>query len=190
MTVQVVIFVVVIIGVWLFLTYNGLVRLRQYCRESWATIDTELKRRHDLVPALVATVKGYAGHEQSLFAEVADARARAVEASGSAAQKAAHERPLVEGTQRLLAVAEQYPELKASEHFLALQRELVDTEDRIQASRRLYNANVRELNTRLQVFPANLVGRWFHFAPAEYFEVESAVVRRVVEVSFNDGSPA
>jgi len=178
----VVVMVVVVVGLWLFVTYNRLVRLRQYCRESWATIDTELKRRYDLIPNLVAAVRGYAAHEADTLTAVTDARRCA--AAGTPHEVAAGEQPVVAGTQRLLAVAERYPALLASVNFLGLQGDLADTEDRIQASRRIYNANVRELNTSLQSFPANLIARQLGFAQAEFFEIERAVVHSVVDVSF------
>jgi len=169
---------------WGVLTYNGLVRVRQHVRESWADIDTELKRRYDLVPNLVDTVKAYAAHERALFERISEARARAVASTGSPGSQAADERPLVAAMRELFAVAEGYPDLKASEHFLALQRELTTTEDRIQRARRYFNANVRDLNTRIEVFPSNLVAGVFRFEREEFFEVESSVVRRVVDVSF------
>ncbi len=169
---------------WAVLTYNLLVRTRQHVRESWSGIDTELKRRYDLIPNLVDTVRGYAAHERETFAEVTAARAHASTAGGGPASQAAAERPLVDGLRRLLAVAERYPDLKASEHFLSLQKELANTEDRIQAARRFYNANVRDLNTRIEVFPSNLVAGMFGFVPAEFFEVEAATVRQAVDVSF------
>ncbi len=169
---------------WLALNYNRLVQMRLHVRESWAGIDTELKRRYDLVPNLVETVKAYAAHERQVLAEVTEARARAVASTGSPGHQAADEKPLVDGMRRLLAVAERYPDLKASQHFLELQQELAGTEDRIQRARRFYNANVRDLNTRVEVFPSNLVARLFGFAPEEFFEVESSIVRQVVDVSF------
>jgi LemA protein len=182
MALKIVIGAVVAVGLWLLVTYNHLVRLRQYCRESWATIDTELKRRHDLIPNLVAAVRGYAAHEADTLATVT--QARRLTAGGTPREIAVEEGPVVTGTQRLLAVAERYPELQASANFLGLQADLADTEDRIQSSRRMYNANVRELNTSLQIFPANLIARQLGFAPAEYFEIERAVVHGVVDVSF------
>jgi LemA protein len=143
-----------------------------------------LKRRYDLIPNLVETVRAYAAHERETFAAVTAARTQAVAATGSPASQAAAEKPLVDGLRRLLAVAESYPELKASGHFLDLQRELANTEDRIQAARRFYNANVRDLNTRIEVFPSNLIAGIFGFRPAEFFEVETATERQVVDVSF------
>lgn len=157
--------------------YNGLVRLRQHVAESWSGIDTELRRRYDLIPNLVETVKGYAAHERQVLEEVTRARQQAVASTGSPASQAADENVLVGSLRHLFAVAEGYPDLKASDNFLALQRELVNTEDRIQAARRFYNANVRDLNTRCQAFPSNLVAGMFGFKQAEFFEVEDAGVR-------------
>jgi LemA protein len=176
---------VVLVLLWLVLNYNALVRVRQHVRESWSDIDTELKRRYDLVPNLIEAVKGYAAHERELFAAVTEARSRARASTGSPGSQARDEVPLVEGVRRLIAVAESYPELKASENFLALQEELARTEDRIQRARRFYNGNVRDLNTRVEVFPSNLVARLFGFGQEDFFEVESAVVREVVDVSFD-----
>ncbi len=176
--------VVLVVG-WVVLTYNVLVRTRQMCRESWAGIDTELKRRYDLIPNLVDTVKGYAAHERETLAAVTEARARALASTGSPGVQAADEKVLVDTVRRLLAVSEDYPDLKANENFLELQRELANTEDRIQAARRFYNANVRDLNTRIEVFPSNLIAGAFGFAPEEFFEIEQAVVRQVVSVSLD-----
>jgi LemA protein len=171
---------------WFVATYNRLVRIRQHVHESWADIDTELKRRYDLIPNLVETVRGYAAHERELLAAVTDARTRAMASHGSPGSQAADEQPLVAGMRRLLAVAEDYPDLKASDHFLELQRELARTEDRIQRSRRFYNGNVRELNSLVQEVPSNVVARAMGFTAGEYFEVESSVVRSVVDVSFDE----
>jgi LemA protein len=161
-------------AVWAIGTYNGLVRLRNFCRESWAQIDTELKRRYDLVPNLVETVRGYAAHEREVLAAVVAARGRALASTGSPAEQARDENVLVGSLRGLLAVAERYPVLKADAHFLELQRELANTEDRIQAARRFYNANVRDLNTRIDVFPSNLLAGLFGFARGEFFEIEEA----------------
>ena len=176
--------IVVVILLWAALNYNLLIRIRQQVRESWSGIDTELKRRYDLVPNLVETVKGYAAHEKQVLAEVTEARSRAQTSTGSPGAQAKDEAALVESMRRLLAVAEAYPDLKASEHYLALQKELANTEDRIQAARRFYNGNVRDLNTRIEVFPSNLIASMFHFTKEEYFEVESSVIRQVVDVNF------
>ncbi len=183
--IQIVSIIALVILVWGALNYNLLVRVRQQVGESWSNIDTELKRRYDLIPNLVETVKGYAAHERETLAAVVEARERARNSTGSPATQAEDEKKLVGTVQKLLAVAEGYPELKASGNFLALQEELANTEDRIQAARRFYNANVRDLNTRIEVFPSNIIASLFNFHPAEFFEVESAVVRRVVDVSFN-----
>ena len=177
--------VLLIFGVpllWLIGTYNGLVRLRNHCRESWSDIDTELKRRYDLIPNLVETVKGYAAHERQVLASVTEARTRAQASTGSPASQARDENVLVGSLKNLFAVAEGYPQLKASENFLQLQNELVNTEDRIQAARRFYNANVRDLNTRIEVFPSNLVAGMFGFTPWEFFEVAELNIREAVKV--------
>ncbi len=157
--------------------YNVLVRLRQHCRESWSGIDTELRRRYDLIGNLVETVKGYATHEREVLEAVTEARSRALASEGSPKSQAADENALVGTLKTLLAVSESYPELKASENFLALQTELANTEDRIQAARRFYNANVRDINTRVEVFPSNIIAGMFHFSQQEYFEIDSAEVR-------------
>jgi len=164
-------------------TYNALVRLRQHVRESWSAIDTELKRRYDLIPNLVETVKGYASHEKETLDAVIQARTRAVASTGSPGQQAADEAPLVQALGRLFAVAEAYPDLKANQNFLELQRELGNTEDRIQAARRFYNANVREMNTRIEVFPSNLIASTFGFKQEEFFEIEE-MARETPKVSF------
>jgi LemA protein len=168
--------------IWFIATYNGLVRLRNHCRESWSGIDTELKRRYNLIPNLVQTVKGYAAHERETFEEVVQARKMAMASTGSPAAQAATENMLIGGLRSLLAVVENYPDLKASENYLKLQEELVNTEDRIQAARRFYNANVRDLNTRTEVIPSNIVASMFGFQPEEFFEIESACERAVPEV--------
>ncbi len=166
-------------------TYNALVRVRQHVRESWAAIDTELKRRYDLIPNLVATVKGYAQHERNVLDAVVEARARAVQSTGAPKQQAEDEWVLVRALGRLLAVAEAYPDLKASESFLQLQTQLENTEDRLQAARRFYNANVRDLNTRVTLFPSSLIASLFGFQAADFFEVEEAA-RAVPEVALSE----
>ena len=176
--------ILVIILAWVALNYNALVRIRQQVRESWSGIDTELKRRYDLIPNLVETVKGYAAHERQVLQDVTEARARAATSLGSPEAQARDEKVLVASVDRLLAVAEGYPELKANESYLALQRELANTEDRIQAARRFFNANVRDLNTRVEVFPSNLIAQMFGFEREGFFEVESSKVRQVVDISF------
>ena len=162
--------------VWAVATYNTLVRLRQHCREAWSAIDTELQRRYDLIPNLVETVKGYAAHERETLAAVTAARQRAVASTGSPESQAQDENALVGELRRLFAVVENYPDLKASRNFLKLQQELANTEDRIQAARRFYNANVRDINTRIEVFPSNLIASAFGFDREQFFEIEDAGV--------------
>ncbi|MGB2983806.1 MAG: LemA family protein [Candidatus Bipolaricaulia bacterium] len=164
-------------------TYNALIRLRQRVRESWSAIDTELKRRYDLIPNVVETVKGYAAHEKETLDAVIQARSQAVDSTGSPGQQATDEIPLVRALGRLFALAEAYPDLKANQNFLQLQQELQNTEDRIQAARRFYNANVREMNTRVEVFPSNLIASMFGFQQEEFFEIEE-LARELPKVDF------
>lgn len=152
--------------------YNRLVTLRNRCHESWANVDTELKRRYDLIPNLVATVEGYAKHERGLMEQVTALRTQAMANHGTPHAQEADERPLVEALKRLLAVAEAYPDLKASRNFLKLQHELAITEDRIQAARRFYNANVRDQRNAARTFPGNLFASWFGFDEEDYFQVD------------------
>lgn len=170
--------------IWGVVTYNGFVRLRNLVQEAWRQIDVELHRRHDLIPNLVETVKGYAAHERAVFDEVTTARAAAATPGSSPAQQAVQENQLTAALGRLFAVAEAYPQLRAAENFLALQAELTNTEDRIAAGRRFYNANVRQLNTKVETFPSNVIAGWFHFTRAEYFEAEDPAVRAVPTVDF------
>ena len=159
------------------ISYNRFVTQRNHVRESWSNVDTELRRRYDLIPNLVETVKGYAAHERAVLEAVTQARTNAVADLGPPGHQAQTEAVLVDGVRRLLAVAESYPDLKASGQFLALQQALTDTEDRIQLARRIYNANVRDLNRRVQSVPSNIVASMFGFREAEYFEVEEAIRR-------------
>lgn len=184
MVLPIILGVVVFLLIWLMVNYNGLVKTRQMVGESWSGIDTELKRRYDLIPNLMEVVKGYAKHEKELFSKVTEARAQAVASNGDTKSQAEDERVLVSGVRKLLAVAEAYPDLKASDHFLDLQNELANTEDRIQASRRFFNANVRDLNTMVESFPTNLIASAFGFKKEDFFEVEKAVIRDVVNISF------
>jgi len=176
--------IVLIPLVWVAAMYNSLVTLRNLVRNSWSNIDTELRRRYDLIPNLVETVKGYAAHERQTLQAVTDARARAVASTGSPASQAHDENHLIGTLKTLFAVAERYPDLKASENFLRLQQELVDTEDRIQAARRFYNGNVKDLNTRIDVFPSNIIASMFGFQHADYFEVDNLDVKAPVKVAF------
>jgi len=173
----------VIALIWVAATYNSLVKLRFQCREAWSNVDTELNRRYDLIPNLVETVKGYATHERQTLEMVAEARSRALASTGSPESQARDENHFVHSLRQLLAVAEAYPDLKASTHFLHLQRELANTEDRIQAARRFYNGNVRDLNTRIEVVPSNLIAGLFGFQKEEFFEVEDTGIRTAPQVA-------
>lgn len=159
--------------IWLAGTYNGLVRLRQHTAESWSGIDTELKRRYDLIPNLMEVCKGYAAHEKEVFERVVRARNEAIQESGGVKDQARKEDQLTRGLGRVLALAESYPDLKAASHFTQLADELTNTEDRIQAARRFYNANVRDLNTRCESFPQNLLASMFGFEKKDYFETQA-----------------
>ncbi|WP_062077355.1 LemA family protein [Demequina globuliformis] len=177
---------IVIVGIvlWGIALYNSLVRLRNLVQESWRQIDVELQRRHDLIPNLVETVKGYAAHERETLQTVIEARATAVEPGSTRAQQAQQENVLSEALGRLFALAENYPDLKANQNFLELQRELANTEDRIAAGRRIFNANVRALNTKIEVFPSSVVAGMFAFTREDYFEVVDLAVRRAPNVQF------
>ncbi len=183
--------IIVVVGIGLAMSYNRFVSQRNLIRNAFANIDTELRRRYDLIPNLVETVKGYAAHEREVFEEVARTRSAAAATSGgSPAQQAAAEGPFVAALGRLFAVAENYPELKANQNFLALQGELTNTEDRIQAARRFYNANVQGYNRRVQAFPSAFVARQFGFKEEEFFEIpetERAAVGQVPRVDFGVG---
>lgn len=165
----------VLVLLWATLSYNRFVWQRNLIRSSWSNIDTELRRRYDLIPNLVETVKGYAAHERQVLEAVTRARADAVQAQGDAGEQATAEGPLVAALRRLFAVVEGYPDLKASGNFLDLQHALVDTEDRLQAARRFYNLNVQSFNRRIQSVPSSMIAGMFHFEEAEYFEIEAAV---------------
>ena len=169
--------------IWLIANYNRFASVRQHLRESWSNIEVELKRRYELIPNLVATVKGYAKHEQDVLESVTKLRNQAMANEGSAVEQAVDETALQIGLQRLFAVVENYPDLKADNHFLALQQELANTEDRIAASRRFFNGNVREMNQLCDQFPSNIVGNMFGFEKASYFEVASEAERVVPRIS-------
>ena len=166
------------------LMYNHLVGLRNRVKESWSNVDTELKRRYDLIPNLVETVKGYAAHERETLQRVVEARARAVASNGRPASQAADENALIETMKSLFAVVERYPDLKANTSFLKLQEELVDTEDRIQAARRFYNGNVRDYNNSCQSVPTNFIAAIGRFEAADFFEIESIAMRQAPRASF------
>ncbi len=173
-----------LILLWVVGMYNGLVRLRNACEESWSGIDTELRRRYDLIPNLVNTVKGYAKHEQETLEKVIAARNTAYNNHGSPESQAKDENVLTGALRQLFAIAEAYPDLKANQNFVELQQELTNTEDRIQRSRRFYNANVRDLNNKIEMFPSNLIAGLFGFTKKEFFEIEEAAARQPVKVAF------
>lgn len=178
--------VVAVLAIFLWVTYNGLVTLKVRVDEAWSDITVQLKRRADLIPNLVNTVKGYATHEKSVFEEVTKARAEVVNAK-TPKQAAKADNMLEEALKSVFAVAEAYPDLKASQNFSELQQELVDTEDKIQAARRFYNGGVRDLNTKIQLFPNNIFAGMLGFTSREFYEVdesERATVEKPVDVKF------
>ncbi len=180
-----IILALIVLGVLLFAyAYNNFVRKINRSKEAWADIDVQLKRRYDLIPNLVSTVKGYAAHESSTFEKITLARSAAMSANGPA-QKGQAEVALTRAIGGIYAVSENYPELKANVNFIELQRELSDTENKIQAARRFYNGNVRDLNIAVESFPSNLIARMFHFMKMEFFELEEGdVARENVKVQF------
>ena len=179
----VIVIVLVLIGGWIAVLYNGFIALRNRAKEAWSDIEVQLKRRHDLIPNLVETVKGYASHERELFEKVTEARTRAMGAQ-TMGERGEAENMLSSTLKSLFAVAENYPQLRASENFLELQKELRDTEDKVQAARRFYNGNVRDLNIKVESFPANIIASIFHFAKMDFFEIEEAAEREPVQVKF------
>ncbi len=166
--------------------YNSLITLKNRVDEAWSDIDVQLKRRYDLIPNLIETVKGYAKHEEGTFTKVTEARnaAMSAQASGDAKAQAEAENVLSSTLKSIFALSENYPDLKANTNFLELQRELADTENKIQASRRFYNGNVRDFNTKLQVFPTNMIGNMLGFKDREFFEIADEKEREVVKVGF------
>lgn len=178
----IVLIIVIIVAIAGISMYNGLIKLRNRVDEAWSDIDVQLKRRYDLIPNLVNTVKGYAAHEKELFEKVTEARAVAMGA-GTPAEKEKAENLLSGTLKSLFAVAENYPDLKANQNFLELQRELTDTEDKIQAARRFYNGNVRDFNTKIQVFPNNIFAGMLNFTKREFFAAEEGE-KEVVNVQF------
>lgn len=173
---------IVVFGFWLIAQYNGLVKLRMRSKEAWSDIDVQLKRRYDLIPNLIETVKGYAAHESSVFQKVTEARVKAIASQGMT-EKAKAEDVLSGALKTLFAVSESYPDLKASANFLQLQTELTDTEDKIQASRRFYNTNVRDLNIKIETFPTNLIAKQLGFSQMELFQATSTE-KENVQVKF------
>lgn len=173
----------VVIVLWGIALFNGLIRLKNRVSEAWSDIDVQLKRRYDLIPNLMETVKGYMQHEEGVLTKVTEARNMAMNASGTEAKGKA-ENALSETLKSLFAVAENYPDLKASQNFLQLQDEISDTENKIQASRRFYNGNVRDFNTKIQVFPNNMIANSLGFKAFEFFEVGNEKERENVQVKF------
>ena len=182
MVLYIVIGIAVLIVLWAIMTYNGLVSRRAMVAEGWSGIDAQLKRRSDLIPNLVETVKGYATHERTTFDELAKARAGAD--SQDPAQRAAAETAVTAAIGKIMAVAEAYPELKASENFQSLQKDLSDLEDQIQLARRYYNGAVRNYNVSTQQFPSNLIANMGGFTAAKFFELDNATERNAPKVSF------
>lgn len=182
-TIQIIIVAAALVSLWAIVLYNRFVNLRNRVKEALADIEVQLKRRYDLIPNLVETVKGYASHEKGVFEKVTEARTRAMGAHG-VHEKAEAENMLSQTLKSLFAVSENYPDLKASTNFLELQRELRDAEDKIQAARRFYNTMVMALNTGIESFPGNIVARIFSFKPQEFFEIEEAGQRETPRISF------
>jgi len=181
------IIIIVLLVLYFAGSYNGFVTLKNRAQEAWSDIDVQLKRRYDLIPNLVNTVKGYATHESSAFENVTKARAAAMNAgagAGTIADKAAAENQLAGALKSVFAIAEAYPDLKANQNFLGLQTELSDTENKIQAARRFYNGNVRDLNTKVESFPSNIIAGMFHFSKMDLFELTNEAEKNPVEVKF------
>ncbi len=178
--------ILAVLIVWVIAVFNSLVRLKNRSKEAWSDIDVQLKRRYDLIPNLIETVKGYASHEKQIFENLAEARKEAMtaEKEGDPKKIEKAENRLSETLKSLFAVSENYPDLKASENFLELQRELRDTEDKIQASRRFYNNNVKSLNTKIESFPSNIIAKIFNFEKVDFFKVEKPEEKEPVNVKF------
>ncbi len=184
-TIYIILGVIAVLILWAIFSFNGFVARVNRTKEAWADIDVQLKRRYDLIPNLVAAVKGYAAHESAAFQNVTEARSRAMQA-GTPGEKAQAENALTGTLKSLFAVAEAYPELKANQNFLQLQQELGDTEDKIQAARRFYNGNVQDLNTAVQSFPSNIIAGMFGFKAMDLFQLtdSESAAREPVQVSF------
>ncbi len=175
--------IIIVIAVWLVGIYNGLVRLKNKVAEAWSDIDVQLKRRYDLIPNFVETVKGYAKHESGVFTKVTEARSRAMQA-GNLKDKAKAENMLTDTLKSLFAVAENYPDLKASTNFSKLQDELATTENKIEASRRYYNGTTRDFNNKIQIFPNNIVAGMLGFKDKEFFGVDNEEEKKNIKVEF------
>ena len=182
----IILIILVVLALWVIAIYNRFVRLRTRSEEAWSDIDVQLKRRYDLIPNLIETVKGYASHEKEVFTKVTEARTQAMGA-GTVEEQAKSENMLTGALKSLFAVSENYPDLKANENFLELQRELTDTENKIQASRRFYNTNVRDLNIATESFPSNIIANVFKFIKKDFFELdesEAEAAKKPVDVKF------
>lgn len=175
--------IVLILVLWVIAAFNSLVRLVNRTKEAWADIDVQLKRRYDLIPNLVETVKGYAEHEKSAFEAVTEARAKALSAQ-TVPEKEKANNQITEALKSIFAIAEAYPQLRAVESFTKLQEELSDTENKIQAARRFYNGNVRDLNTKIETFPGNIIASIFRFEKRDFFELENPAEKEPVSVKF------
>ena len=186
--IMILVLIIVVVGFFVMTTYNALIKLRNRAEEAWSDIDVQLKRRYNLIPNIVETVKGYAAHEEGVLTKVTEARSNAINATNMKDQASA-ENMLSGALKSLFAVAENYPDLKANENFLQLQNELVDTEDKIQAARRFYNGVVKDFNTKIQQFPNNMIAGMFKFEEREFFEIENAEEKEVVKVDFNKEAP-
>ncbi|MES2905996.1 MAG: LemA family protein [Pseudomonadota bacterium] len=184
MTTYIILGVAVLLVLYVISIYNALVKNKVLAEEGWSGIDVQLRRRADLIPNLVETVKGYASHEDKLFRDIAEARARSI-GSGSVADKAAADNMLTQSLKSLFAVAENYPELKADANFRDLQTQLAALEEEIQLSRRYYNGSARNLNTMIETFPSNIIANMFQFRKVEFYEIEDAALRSAPKVSFN-----
>ncbi len=184
-TIYIVLGIIAVLVLWAIFSFNGFVSRINRTKEAWADIDVQLKRRYDLIPNLVASVKGYATHESAAFQNVTEARSKAMQA-GTPGEKAQAENALTGTLKSLFAVAEAYPDLKANQNFLQLQQELGDTEDKIQAARRFYNGNVQDLNTAVQSFPSNIIAGMFGFKAMDLFQLtdSESAAREPVQVSF------
>lgn len=178
--------IVVVIGIYFIFTYNSFVTLRNRVKEAWSDIEVQMKRRYDLIPNLVETVKGYVAHESATLEKVIQARNAAMAPHGSVAEVTKSENVLTGALKSIFALSENYPDLKANQNFIELQRELRDTEDKIQAARRFYNGNVLAYNTKTELFPSNMVATWFHFEKQEFFELaeNEQAARQAVSVKF------
>lgn len=182
-TTNIILLVVALLAAWVIVVFNGLVRSRFRVQEAWSDIEVQLKRRYDLIPNLVETVKGYMTHEKDVFEKVTQARAQSLSAKGHA-EKGVAEGELSATLKTLFAVSENYPELKANTNFMELQRELSDTENKIQAARRFYNGNVMDYNTKIHVFPSNVIAGLFRFTKEEFFQLDNEAAKEPVAVKF------